>query len=146
MTSLTWWFILLISCIALELSSPGLFFFLSFSLGAAAAALLSYFDTGMGLEFALFIAVSALSFLLLTRYVKQSSKDTLHSTNVYALTGKKGIVLETVSDCKKGWVKIEGETWAAAPLAAGIIEKGAFVEVVSTAGSHLIVKKIEGHC
>ena len=143
MNSLTWWLILFVVSVLLELSSPGLFFFVSFSLGAAAAAGVSLLDLGMGIEFTVFLLVSAISFVLLRQYVKGLSKDTLHKTNVYALLGKKGIITEQVSLFKKGWVKIDGELWAAAPLHEEIIEVGAQVEVVSSSGSHLIVKKHE---
>ncbi len=147
MTNLAWWIILLVVCILLELSSPGFFFFLSFSLGAIAAAVLAYFEVGSQIEFAVFLIVSMLAFIFLTRYVKAVLKENAgHKTNVYAYQGKKAVVTETVSSCQRGWVKVDGELWSAAPINEELIEKGAIVEVVNSAGSHLIVRKIKDHC
>ncbi len=145
MNSITWWFILFIISVLLELSSPGLFFFISFSVGALAAAVTAWSELGPIAEFAVFAVVSACSFVLLKRYVKSISQDTLHTTNVYSLLGKRGIVTESLSDYKKGWIKVEGELWAALPSEEGTIQEGALVKVISSAGSHLVVKKIEDH-
>ncbi len=145
MTTLIGWLMLFVVSVLFELTSPGLFFFLALSGGALAAALISFTGIGLWGECIVFACLAAVSFFLLMRYVKTTSKNTLHQTNVYALTGKKGIVTESISDCKRGWVKIEGELWSAAPVHAGIIEEGAVVEVVSSMGSHVVVKKIEGH-
>lgn len=144
MNTITWWFLLFFMSVILELSSPGLFFFLSFSCGAVAAMLVATTTLGPIVEFCTFAVISALSFVLLTRFVKRISKDTLHKTNVYALLGKRGIVMEPLADSKKGWIKVEGELWSALPH-EGSIEKGAVVEVVSAQGSHLVVKKVENH-
>lgn len=78
--------------------------------------------------------------------MKRISKDSMHQSNVYALQGKKAIVTETISSCKRGWVKVENELWAASPVGDELIHKGEMVEVVSNAGSHLKVKKIKGQC
>lgn len=144
MTSLTWWFILFILCVLLELSSPGFFFFLALACGAAVAGLISLLGLGSSIEFAFFIVSSIASCFLLIRYVRKS-KDTLHSTNVYALVGKQGVVTETIAPCHKGWVKIEGELWAALSKDE-TVHAGMVVEVLSTSGSHVIVKKIKDYC
>ncbi|MBA3751330.1 NfeD family protein [Candidatus Dependentiae bacterium] len=141
MESFTWWIVLLVGCTILELSSPGMFFFLSFSCGALAAAFYSFFYDNTTVEFSIFLVVTALSFFALRRY-ERSSKDTLYETNVYALHGRKGTVLEKISPLEKGWVTIEGQIWAAFPANQESIEKGSIILVVNSEGSHLVVKKI----
>ena len=94
----------------------------------------------------LFALGTVVSFVFLTFVVKRISKDTLHKSNVYALQGKKAVVTETITNCKRGWVDVEGELWSAVALHDETIEKGEMVEVVSSAGSHLKVKKIKAHC
>ena len=141
MTSLTWWILVFIATVLAELSSPGLFFFISISGGALAAALVSWFDISLMAEYLIFIAVSVGLFFFLRRYVAKM-KDTLHATNVYALLGKKGIVVEELSEYKKGWVRLDGELWAAVPSKGERIEVGASIEVVSAAGSHVVVRKL----
>ena len=92
-------------------------------------------------EYLVFIAVTVGLFFLLRRYVTRM-KDTLHATNVYAVVGKKGIVVEELSEYKKGWVKLDGELWAAVPSKGERIEVGVSIEVVSAAGSHVVVRKL----
>lgn len=135
--------ILLVGCALLEMGSPGMFFFLSFSLGAGIAALFSLYANNPTAEFIMFLCASVVSFLLLKRYVKSISKDTFYTTNVYALRGKKAIVTETISSVKRGWVTIDGQIWAASADDESTIEKGSLVLVVNSAGSHLIVKKLD---
>ncbi len=141
-----WLLVAAVSALIEIILSPGLFYFLSFSIGLFGAALGAYLGLGITNECMLFFGISVVSFLLLTWLVKRVSKDTLHKSNVYALQGKKGVVTETISSCKKGWIKIEGEIWSAASVDDSMIEKGEMVEVLGSAGSHLKVKKIKGHC
>lgn len=141
MTSMTWWILIFIATVLAELSSPGLFFFISISGGALVAALVSWFDISLMGEFLVFLAVSGGLFYLLRRYVTRM-KDTLHATNVYALVGKKGIVVEELSEFTKGWVKLDGELWAAVPSKGERIEVGTSIEVVSAAGSHVVVRTL----
>ena len=143
MDSFTWWMILLIGCGLFELSSPGMFFFLSFSIGAAAAAIFSLFAHNPVSEFILFLVVSAGAFFLLKRYVKSISKDTMYTTNVYALRGRKALVIEAIVPLEKGWISVDGQIWAALSVHEEVIEKGSVVVVVNSAGSHLVVKKID---
>ena len=148
MDSTVFWLSFFILSLLLEIvASPGLFYFLAFSCGAAAAALAALFNFGLSYEITLFLGVTVASFLLLTRFIKRISKDTLHKSNVYALQGKRAVVTETIASCQKGWVKVDGgEVWAAVGVDDSIIEKGSLVEVVSSAGSHLKVKKIKDYC
>lgn len=145
MTTITWWFILFILSVLFELTSPGFFFFLSLACGAAVAGGSSLLDIGLTAQFIVFIISSLAAFFLLVRYVRKTSRDTLHSSNVYALVGKQGVVTETIAPCHKGWVKVEGELWAALSKEE-TIHAGMVVEVLSTSGSHVIVKKIKDHC
>lgn len=147
MNSYIVWLIFIIASVLIEiLVSPGLFYFLALSLGAAGAAAAAWYNFDLLTQALIFVCGSVVAFVLLRQFIKQISKDTLHKSNVYALQGKKAVVTETISSCKKGWVKVEGELWAAVAINDAMIEKGALVEVVSSAGSHLKVKRIQGHC
>lgn len=140
MDSLSWWGLLCGFCLLIELSSPGYFFFLSFSLGALGALLGTYIGGSLVVQTILFFGVTGISFLLLRRYVAKLAKKASFQTNVYALQGKRGVVVEQVSPFEKGWVKVEGELWAAIPSSEATLEKGVIVEVVSSAGTHLSVR------
>jgi membrane protein implicated in regulation of membrane protease activity len=140
MTIFMLWSLLFGLCIVLELSSPGFFFFLSFALGALAAAGIAWFELSIVVEMVLFFGVSAVSFMVLRWYARHIGKKEVR-TNVYALKGKKGVVLADITPLERGWVKIDGETWAAAPFDDCSFEKGTIVEVVSISGAHVKVRK-----
>lgn len=144
--SYLWLLFFILSLLSEVIASPGLFYFLAFSIGSLGAALAAFFNLSLLSQVIVFLGISTLSFFLLKVSLKHISRDTLHKTNIYALQGKKGLVTEMISGCAKGWVKIEGEQWAAVSVDESIIEKGAMIEVVGSAGSHLKVKKIKGHC
>ncbi len=140
MTTLLLWSLLVGLCILFELSSPGLFFFLSFAIGALAAAGVSWFELSPMVEVGLFLSVSAVSFMVLRWYAGRTEKEDVQ-TNIYALKGKKGVVLVQITPLEKGWVKIEGETWAAASVDACILEEGTIVEILGVSGAHVKVRK-----
>lgn len=140
MTTLVLWSLLCGLCVIIELSSPGLFFFLSFAFGAIAAAGAAWFELSFGIQVGLFLGVSAVSFMVLRWYARHIGKEEVQ-TNVYALKGKKGVVLAKITPLERGWVKIEGETWAAAPVNNCTFEKDEVVEVVSISGAHVKVRK-----
>ena len=143
MTHLLWWALFFGLFIILELSSPGFFFFLSFAVGALAAATASLLSVPLSVELGIFGVVSVGAFLFLKRVAARVAHQNKIRTNVYALQGKKGVVVDQITPLTRGWIKIEGELWAAAPADNMSIEKDSVVEVVSTAGSHVKVKKLD---
>ena len=144
MTMLMLWSLLFGLCIIFELSSPGLFFFLSFAFGALAATGTAWFEFTTVIQVTVFLGVSAVSFMVLRWYARRIGKEDVQ-TNVYALKGKKGVVLAKITPLERGWVKIDGETWAAAPVDNCSFEKDEIVEVVSISGAHVKVRKSTQH-
>lgn len=140
MNTIVLWSLLCGLFLIFELSSPGLFFFLSFAVGALAAAGVSWSGLAPVAEVVTFLGVSAVSCMVLRWYAGRITKEEI-ATNVYALKGKKGVVLAKITPLERGWVKIEGETWAAAPVENCTFEKGTIVEVESISGAHVKVRK-----
>jgi membrane protein implicated in regulation of membrane protease activity len=64
-------------------------------------------------------------------------------TNVEALLGQKGIVLQEVAPLKYGRVKVGGEDWAAVPAGEFTIPVGTVVVVKGYQGVKLIVAEVE---
>ena len=64
-------------------------------------------------------------------------------TNVEALIGQKGVVLQEVAPLTYGRVKVGGEDWAAAPAGDVRIPAGAVVVVKGYQGVKLIVAEVE---
>ncbi len=127
--------------LVLEMGSPGLFYFLSFFFGALAAAAASLVNTSLILLAGIFSGVSSFSFFILKYWVKKQSRH-VRKTNVAALIGKRGIVMQTISATKPGAVKVGGEVWSAR-CHQGVIKEGAAVEVQQITGAYLVVVEVK---
>jgi len=136
-----WCFLFLIT-VLFELLSPGLFLFLSFSCGCIAAACVNFFSLDMSVQLTIFTIMSLLSFILLRKFVSQSLKGTVHPTNMDALIGKKGTVIQDIMPNQAGYVKINGEIWLSKSIYNELIQSGTIIEVLGVKGSHVIVKKL----
>lgn len=138
------WFSAAVVFLMVELHSPGLFYFLSFASGAALAAGTSLFSESLILQCAVFIGGTVVSLLLL-KYLLAHKKVHVHShrqTNVYALIGKRGLLVRAITHVP-GQVKVNGEVWQARAINAELhIPSESTVEVVNVIGSTLIVKQV----
>lgn len=132
------WLILTVIFFILEVGHPGLFLFLSFSIGALAASILSYFDLSYSSQALIFITGSSIGLLILKRWLKNHRDFNLEETNVYALARKCGKVTFACGDIIQ--VKVGGQIWTVNTndnLAVGDV-----VEVVDVKGCKLTVKKM----
>lgn len=132
------WLIFALFFLLLEMGSPGLFYFLSFFFGGVIAALLSIWISDLNVQVIAFFLGSIVSFALLWFWVKKEHTVTT-KTNVYALQGKKGVVLKEITKNNVGTVKVGGEIWSAKSIHAQDIKVGAIVEIVRVQGAHLMV-------
>ena len=125
-----------------ELVIPG-FLVSCFAVGAFASALLAYFHVPLlwqgiafpvaSLLFAFFLRPFAVTFLY-------KSGENI-ATNVEALIGKRGIVIEEIpGNMEKGVVKVGGEEWSAISEIDLPIPKGKRVVVKRIEGNKLIVE------
>lgn len=137
------WCFLFLAAVVFELFSPGLFFFLSFACGCIAAACANFFSLDISVQLAAFSIVSLASLIFLKKFVSQSLRGTAHATNIDALVGKKGTVIEDIEPNHGGYAKINGEIWFSKSLDNDLIKSGDVVEVLGVKGSHVIVKKAE---
>lgn len=131
------WSIVALVFLTLEIGHPGLFYFISFCLGALNAALFAFLDYSLYFQ-AITFFISTIVALFILRMCVARMKRTTHATNVYALVGKKGIVIEQIAADQPGYVKIQGEQWLARSKAT-VLPKGCTVTVIDVRGAHLIV-------
>lgn len=133
------WLIAALIFLIFEMGHPGLFFWLSFSLGSLVAATFSWYDYSWHVAGFSFLLSSLGAIVLLKRYVgnfiKHHGAHTL--TNTDALIGKIAVVVTPISADKPGRVKIGGEEWLA--RSSEVLEKGVRVSVVAVRGSHVVV-------
>ena len=133
------WFVAGAVLIICELLTTSLIF-ASFAFGAVVAGLVGALGSdlvGQGLAFA---AASVLGVFLLKPILSKrfTTKNSQSSTNVMALIGMQGLVVEEVSQTS-GLVKIRGEVWSAKAL-SGEIASNTSVEITDIDGAALIVK------
>lgn len=133
------WLIVALIFLLAEISTPGLFLFIAFALGAGVASIFSFLGFSLLVQCLIFIFGFILAFLSLRKLVKVELKKRL-DTNVDALKGKNAIVIKSIDKNRKGLVKIDGEVWTSIGLSGTSFHKGDLVKVVSVQGNRLIVK------
>ena len=128
----------------LELGNPGLFLFLSFSLGAIVSAMVSIYNESLIVQSLTFLGGTIVALFALRHWLVRTAQPTEKNehTNVYALQGKRGLVVRTIEVDSPGQIKVQGEVWSARSLHGERIEHGEQIEVVQVKGSHLIVQKV----
>lgn len=137
------WMTFALFFLLLEIGSPGLFFFIAFFFGGIGAAIASLCTMSLVEQLFIFFGVTSIALVVL-RYVilpRIGKSHTHERTNVYALQGKHGFVIQTISPQKSGMVTINGAKWFACALHGQTITQGDEIEVVDIRGAHLIVKK-----
>ena len=116
------------------------FFLLPFGIGATVAAVLAFFQVGVGWQWATFIIVSMAAFFSMRRLSDKLTHEPPVKTGSDRLIGQAGIVLERlVPDSPEGEVRISREVWRADAPGYGIVPAGTRVTVQSIEGTHLIV-------
>jgi membrane protein implicated in regulation of membrane protease activity len=139
-----YWFLTALLFLLLELGHPGLLFFVSFAFGAFAAGMVSLVAEELVLQVAVFLGATIISLAVLKYWVSRFAAHTPkhgHS-NIYALEGKRGLVIKEISPNQPGQVDLNGEIWLARTLHDEVVPMGAEVVVVHVKGAHLVVNKI----
>jgi membrane protein implicated in regulation of membrane protease activity len=135
----TFWIVVALICFAIEILTPGVFFFACLGLGALGACAAAGFANSAVISLTFFAVVSVASvFLLRPLAIRYLSKG-IKKSNVDALIGQKAWVTEAITPPKLGMVKIIGEIWRAQATEDIPVETWVIVEKIE--GTRLIVKK-----
>lgn len=126
----------------IELGHPGLFYFLSFSLGAFGAAGMALAGCSFTLQLGFLLIASTIAWVMLRTWVKREQQHNYRS-NVYALQGREGVVVVTIPKDGLGQVSIDGELWRAQTHDGAALEEAVRVRVLQVRGTRVIVQKIE---
>ena len=104
-------------------------------LGALLALAVSLFTSNLVIQTAVFVISSIILILSTKSFADKFSKNDTVATNVYTLTGKKGIVIEEINPTEgKGQIKVSGEIWSALCEENIIIPKDSEIEIVRIQG------------
>lgn len=139
--SFTIWFGIAVACAVIEIATTG-FWFLWLAIAAAVIALLTKINLVTQLPIQLLIfSIISLVLIIFTRPLLVKALGTRDvKSNVDALIGRQGVVIETVNPLTgEGQIKIGGEIWsvrASKPLALGTL-----VIVEAVQGVRLLVRE-----
>ncbi len=134
------WLFFGLLCVVFELMAPGLFYCLSFALATLPTALSAWYECSLTVQSTVFFISSLVSFFMLYVCVRKAAKgDGHYKSNVDALPGKKGFVVEKMFRNHVGQVQVEGEIWSAQSLHQELLEKGTSIIVIRVEGVRLIV-------
>jgi len=132
------WIILAVILIIIEACALGLVT-IWFAGGALVAAVTTLFTPNIFIQIAVFLLVSIV-LLYLTKPLRVKLKIGKEKTNVEAVVGQTGFVIEPISPAAFGQVKVEGIIWTAMSAEPdAVIDKGAEITVSGVEGVKLIV-------
>lgn len=143
-TSNLWvvWAIVMFCCLILELSS-GDFFITCFAIGAFVSIFTSFF-----LPFWAQVLIWALFSILSIWLIRPRLIERLHKSgdnrisNIDALIGRVGTVIEPIEPGGSGYVKVDGDEWKAVTNETELISKGQKVEIISRESIIVTVKSV----
>jgi membrane protein implicated in regulation of membrane protease activity len=142
LSPLYFWLIVAAIFVFLELSSPGLFFFLAFGAGSLGGCLAAYFEYSFMTQCVVALVSSLVVLLILKTRLAQPLAGEAHAkTNVDALIGKSGKVIKKIHPPHTGQVLVGGEIWSARSKDDVALEEGALIRVVKMQGNHVLVEK-----
>lgn len=136
------WVAIGIICITIEIFTPG-FLFMSFGIGAIITGMVSLVLKNVPLQILVFAVITFLVFISSRKLSKKLISKSSEETNIYALKGKKGIVVKEIPEDGRGYVKVGGEEWSAISEDGKKIEKDKKVMIIKIEGNKLIVSMKE---
>lgn len=104
-------------------------------IGAIIALIVSLFTPSLIIQTAAFVISSIILIFATKSFADKFTRKDGVATNVYTLSGKKGIVIEEINPTKsRGQIKVNGEIWSAFCDENLIIPKDSEVEIIKIQG------------
>lgn len=126
-----------------EMAAAGSFFLAPFAIGAAVAAVLAFMDVSLGVQWAVFLGVSAASFLAMRPLARRLDADD-RSAGIGAnrLLGQPAHVVEPIgAGHAPGMVLLGGEKWRAESADGGEIPADTPVVITDVRGTRVVVDR-----
>lgn len=113
-------------------------------IGSLLALLVSLFTSNLFIQTAAFVISSIILIFATKSFADKFTKKDTVATNVYTLSGKKGIVIEEINPTEgKGQIKVGGEIWSALCDENIVIPKDSEVEIVKIQGVKAFVTPLK---
>ena len=113
-------------------------------IGSLLALLVSLFTSNLFIQTAAFVISSIILIFATKSFADKFTKKDTVATNVYTLSGKKGIVIEEINPPEgKGQIKVGGEIWSALCDENIVIPKDSEVEIVKIQGVKAFVTPLK---
>ena len=137
------WLAVAILCLIVEGLTAGLAT-IWFAGGAFIALVFALFDTGLGLQVAVFLIASVVLLVSTRKIFVDKLKTGAEKTNADALIGQEALVTAEIAPFVPGQVKVKGQIWTAVCRDSGItVAAGTLVQVIAIEGVKLIVSPSE---
>jgi membrane protein implicated in regulation of membrane protease activity len=139
------WLIVAILFLVIEIMTTT-FVFLCFSLGCIVSSIFAGFELSFTIQLLAFSVTTFISFFTVRPFMLKYAyrKGDKVKTNVDALVGSKGRVIETIDFEKRtGRVFVNGDDWRAESEDGEVIEQGKQIEVKKVDSTILIVEQIK---
>jgi membrane protein implicated in regulation of membrane protease activity len=137
------WLLLALGFLLLELSTPGLFFFIAFACGAVCAAAMAFLDFSIIGQLWIALLGSVTCFIAIKSFfATHKTKNTDNKTNVDALIGQEAIVVEAISINQPGAIRVKRELWSAILRDGSMLQIGTVVKIVDIQGNKLVVRSL----
>jgi len=115
-----------------------------FVAGAVAALVATILNVSVGLQFAIFLAVSSVALAATRPLVQKMKSGKTIPTNLDRVIGLTGKVTETVdNENATGAVYVDGKTWSARSADGTVLPEGSLVTISKMEGVKLFVEKNE---
>lgn len=140
----TWRWIWLVAAVVFgvgEMAMAGSFFLAPFALGAIVAAILAFVGVSLGIEWAVFLGVSIVTFLAMRPLARRLDRDD-RSAGIGAnrLLGQNAQVTEAIGDGHlPGMVLLGGERWRAESADGRPIAADTPVRITDVRGTRVVV-------
>ena len=113
-----------------------------FVAGAVAALIAAILNVSIGVQFAIFLAVSAVALAATRPLVRKLKAGKPVPTNLDRVIGLTGKVTETVdNENATGAVYVDGKTWTARSADGTVLPEGSLVTIAKMEGVKLFVEK-----
>jgi membrane protein implicated in regulation of membrane protease activity len=128
-----------------EILTAGSFFLLPFALGAAAACVAAFVGAGIGLQWAIFVGVSALMAAATRPLAKRVDRIDDQGVGARRWVGQTALVLDAIpaGHDETGLVRVGREEWRAQTAGNLAVPAGVQVTVIDVLGTRLVVEPLE---